>query len=105
VARQSESPGLEFRRQVVPTLALPTVACKPPEGAAPSLRSENNHSLSVQNPRPGGLDGVACHRKSGSCFRTIPEWRWVCRSLNLDKLVCGLSCLRSLLREESEIPS
>jgi hypothetical protein len=32
VARQFESPGLESRRQVVYTLALPTVACKPPDG-------------------------------------------------------------------------
>jgi len=33
------------------------------------------------------------------------EWRWACLSLNLDKLVRGMIDLRSLLREESEIPA
>ena len=33
------------------------------------------------------------------------EWRWACLSLNLDKLVRGMTRLRSLLREELEIPA
>ena len=71
VARQSESPGLESRLQAVYSLALPTVACKPPEDRTPTLRSENNQCVSVQNPQPCGLNEVSCHRTSGSCFRTI----------------------------------